>query len=264
VHVRDPAVTDPDLVTVDHPLVAVLARAGAEVADVAASLGLGHRERRELQVARLAEALGRPAQELIRRGRLRHPRQRQRGHHDREPDAGAAPEQLLHEQWQREADGVADQVAVEERVVETLPRGLLEHRPGELLALVVVLGHRPDHLGGEAMCPLHQVVVGGGEPKVEAHRSRIATTPWPPAAQIEIRPRPEPFSASIFASEATMRPPVAANGCPAASEPPLTLSLSRSMEPSGLSSPRRSRQNSSDSHALSVVSTCEANASWIS
>ena len=36
----------------------------------------------------------------------------------------------------------------------------------------------------------------------------IAVTPWPPAAQIEIRPRPEPFSASIFAREATIRPPV--------------------------------------------------------
>src|SRR5205085_2963829 len=40
VHVRDPAIADPDLVAVDHPLVAVLARAGAEVADVAASLRL--------------------------------------------------------------------------------------------------------------------------------------------------------------------------------------------------------------------------------
>ena len=56
--------------------------------------------------------------------------------------------------------------------------------------------------------------------------SRIATTPWPPAAQIEITPRPPPRSFSAFASEATIRPPVAANGCPAASEPPLTLSLS--------------------------------------
>ncbi len=35
-----------------------------------------------------------------------------------------------------------------------------------------------------------------------------------------------------------MRPPVAANGWPAASEPPLTLSCSRSIEPSGSSRPR--------------------------
>ena len=38
-----------------------------------------------------------------------------------------------------------------------------------------------------------------------------------------------------------MRPPVAANGWPAASEPPLTLSLPRSIAPSGSSRPRRSR-----------------------
>ena len=48
--------------------------------------------------------------------------------------------------------------------------------------------------------------------------SRIAVTPWPPAAQIEIRPRTgfRPvsafFCASCLASCATMRPPVAANG----------------------------------------------------
>ena len=42
--------------------------------------------------------------------------------------------------------------------------------------------------------------------------SRIAVTPWPPAAQIEITPRPEPFSSSSLARLATIRPPVAANG----------------------------------------------------
>src|SRR5690606_1950107 len=43
--------------------------------------------------------------------------------------------------------------------------------------------------------------------------SRIATTPWPPAAQIEMRARePGPFSATSLAAVATMRPPVAANG----------------------------------------------------
>ena len=41
----------------------------------------------------------------------------------------------------------------------------------------------------------------------------MATTPWPPAAQMEISPRlPGPASCSIFASVATIRPPVAANG----------------------------------------------------
>ena len=44
------------------------------------------------------------------------------------------------------------------------------------------------------------------------HRSKIAVTPIPPAVQIEINPRPEPFCASSFASVATIRAPVAANG----------------------------------------------------
>ena len=97
--------------------------------DVAAALGLGHAERGELEVAGLAEALRRPAQQLLGRRRLRHRRQRERRHHDAEPDPGAAPEQLLHEQRQREAGRVADQVAVEERVVEALLGGRLQHRP---------------------------------------------------------------------------------------------------------------------------------------
>src|SRR5207237_10008243 len=94
--------------------------------------------------------------------------------------------------------------------------------------------------------------------------SRMATTPWPPAAQIEIKPRPDPFSASSLASVATMRPPVAAKGCPAASEEPLTLRRSRSIGPSGLERPRRSFEYFGSSQALSVASTVDAKASWIS
>src|SRR5690554_3277687 len=44
------------------------------------------------------------------------------------------------------------------------------------------------------------------------YRSKIAVMPWPPAAQIEIRPLPLPFSSRSLASVATIRPPVAANG----------------------------------------------------
>ena len=59
-------------------------------------------------------------------------------------------------------------------------------------------------------------------------------------------------------------PPVAANGCPAASEEPLTFSLARSMLPKAPSRPRRVRPNSSSSHAARVLSTVPAKASWIS
>ncbi|MNC69438.1 hypothetical protein D3C75_1201230 [compost metagenome] len=92
----------------------------------------------------------------------------------------------------------------------------------------------------------------------------MAVTPCPPAAQIEISPRPLPAASSNFARLATMRPPVAANGCPAASELPLTLSLLRSIEPSAVSSPRRVLQYSGSSQAFKVHSTCAAKASWIS
>ncbi len=99
----------------------------------------------------------------------------------------------------------------------------------------------------------------------DAQRSRIATTPWPPAAQIEISPRAVPAGlsscASIFASPATMRPPVAANGWPVASELPFTFSFVRSIAPSGPGKPSCVRQYSSSCHAASVHNTCAAKAS---
>src|SRR2546430_2032843 len=79
--------------------------------------------------------------------------------------------------------------------------------------------------------------------------SRMATTPWPPAAQIEMRPRPDPFSASSLASVATTRPPVAANGWPAASEEPVTFRRERSIGPSGFDRPRRAPENARTSPA---------------
>ena len=93
----------------------------------------------------------------------------------------------------------------------------------------------------------------------------MATTPWPPAAQMETRPRlPGPAWCSCLASEATMRPPVAANGWPAASDEPLTLSFDRSMAPSGASRPSRSLQNAGAYQSSIAGSTVERNASWIS
>src|SRR4051794_39850226 len=115
-----------------------------------------------------------------------------------------------------------------------------------------------DSLTGVGSLPGVPGVSGGQD-------SRIATTPWPPAAQMEINPRfPGPASCSILASEATIRPPVAANGCPAASEEPLTLSLDRSIAPSGASRPSFPLQNAGSSQAFIVASTVEAKASWIS
>ncbi len=60
VHVGDAAVADPHLVTVDDPVVPVAAGRGAQVADVAAALGFGDRQCRQLQIAGRAEAFRRP------------------------------------------------------------------------------------------------------------------------------------------------------------------------------------------------------------
>jgi hypothetical protein len=82
---------------------------------------------------------------------------------------------------------------------------------------------------------------------------------------MEISPRlPGPASCSSFARVATIRPPVAANGCPAASDEPLTFSFARSIGPRGASRPRVSLQYAGSSHALRVASTVEANASCTS
>ena len=97
----------------------------------------------------------------------------------------------------------------------------------------------------------------------EPYRSIIAVMPCPPAAQMEIRPRPEPRSTSSLASVPMILPPVAAKGWPAARLLPLTLSLVRSIVPSGLT-PNSLVLSSALSQILSTVNTCAANASCIS
>ena len=81
---------------------------------------------------------------------------------------------------------------------------------------------------------------------------------------MEIRPRPGPCSASSLARVATIRPPVAANGCPAASEEPLTLSFGAVDRAERRVQAEPLLAELGSSHAVSVASTCEANASWIS
>jgi hypothetical protein len=173
VDVGDAAVADPHLVPVDDPVGAlpgaVPAGPGAQIAHVAAALGLGDGQRGQLQVTGRAEAFWRPLQHLLGCRGLPDRRQRKRGHDDRQPDSGAAPEQLLHEQGQGQSGGIADQVAVEQRAVETLLSGLLQHRPRELLARVVVGRDGTDHLLGEVVGPASEVVLGNRGSEVEAH-----------------------------------------------------------------------------------------------
>src|SRR5947209_10439034 len=137
--ISDAAVADEHLLTVDHPVRAVLARPRLDRADVAATARLCHRECGELDVARGPEALRRPLRELLVGGRLADGRERERWHHDRQADSRATPEQLLHQDRQRQASGIRRQLGIELPAVQILLRGLLQHWPRKRL-LAVVLG----------------------------------------------------------------------------------------------------------------------------
>src|SRR6202012_3233272 len=118
VHVGDTAVAAPHLVAVDDPIVAVAARAGAQVPYVAATFGLRDRQRRELEITWGAETFGRPFQHLLGRGGLTDRRERQRRHDDRQTDSRATPKEFLHEHRPGEPARITDQIAIEQRAVE--------------------------------------------------------------------------------------------------------------------------------------------------
>jgi hypothetical protein len=97
VNVGDAAIADEHFVAVDHPVAAVLARPGLDRAHVAAAARFCHREGGELDVVGRAEALRGPLDELLIGGGVADRRQPQRREDDRESDARAPPEQLLHQ-----------------------------------------------------------------------------------------------------------------------------------------------------------------------
>ena len=138
VDVGEAAVGRPGLGAVEHPLVAglVVARAGAHRADVAARVGLGGAERRDLEVAGLAEHLRHPLADLLVGAVGAHAGGGQGGADDGQADAGVAPEQLLHRDRDAEAGPVEALGGEEVQGVEADLGGLLDDRPGELLALV--------------------------------------------------------------------------------------------------------------------------------
>ena len=93
--------------------------------------------------------------------------------HDRHADAGVAPEQLLDGDGQGQPGRVGDRVEQEVDAVEPDLGGLLDDRPGELLALVPLVGRRADHALGEVVHPLLdlQLVLVEGEREVgHAHK----------------------------------------------------------------------------------------------
>ena len=84
VRVRDAAVGDPGLSAVEHPLVLGLVVDGPRLqrGHVGSGVGLGHAERRQLDVVGRAEALRDPLADLLGRPVGEDPRHRQRGAED--------------------------------------------------------------------------------------------------------------------------------------------------------------------------------------
>src|SRR3546814_20137960 len=78
-----------------------------------------------------------------------------------------------------------------------------------------------------------------GGPAGSAQRSRIATTPMPPAVQIDTRQRPPPRCCSSFAAAAPMHATVAAKGLPVASEEPSLLSFAGAHLATSAATPKR-------------------------
>src|SRR3981081_3910431 len=111
-HVGDAAVTDPHLVAVDDPVVAVAACPGAQITYVTATFGLGNRQCGEFEIAWGAKTFGCPLQHLLRGSGLTDRRERQCRHHYRQTDYGTTPDKLFHEHRQGQDGGNGDESAV--------------------------------------------------------------------------------------------------------------------------------------------------------
>ena len=170
VHVRDPAVGGPGLLAVEHPLVGrlVVARPRAQRRHVRAGVGLGDAERADLRLVDGAVALRHPLAELLGRAGGEDPGDGERRAHDRHPDPGVAPEQLLVDDRQQQAGLVGVELRQRLEAVEADLGRLLDQRPGRLLALVPLRGGGPDDLLGESVDPVAHVALV----LAELHRER--------------------------------------------------------------------------------------------
>jgi hypothetical protein len=168
-YVGDPAVADEHLLAVDDPVAGILARPGLDRPHVAASARLRDGQSGELDGVGRAEALPRPVHQLLVGGGLPDRRERQGGHDDRQADPCAAPEQLLHEDRQRQASRIDRQLGIELPLVEPLVRGPLRDWPRQLLCAVVLRRRWADHVAGERVRLGAQRLLLVGELEREAH-----------------------------------------------------------------------------------------------
>ena len=116
-------------------------------------------------------------------------RHRQRGAHDRHPDPGVAPEQLLVDDRQRQAGGVGEELRQPLEAVQPDLGGLLDDRPRGLLPLVPLVRGGAHDVGGEAVDPVADVLL------VLAQLQREVAS-WP-AAPRSPRRRPRRASAGL-------------------------------------------------------------------
>ena len=159
VDVGDAAVRRPRLLAVQHPLVTlgVVACPRPQSRHVGAGVRLGDAEGTHLRVVRRAEALRDPFAELLGRAGREDARDRERGAHDRHPDAGVAPEELLVHDRQRQPARVGPELRERLVAVEADLGGLLDHRPGSLLPLVPLMGGGAHDVLGEPVHPVAHV-----------------------------------------------------------------------------------------------------------
>ena len=139
---------------VDHPIAVLLYGLGLHRGHIRAGFGLGDTESSQRRFLDSPVTGGNPGRDLVGRALGENGRHRQLAALDGERDAGAAPGQLLGDQRGHDAGGVGEALLQEvDRVQPHLGR-LFDHRPGELLGLVVMLRDRPDLTLGEVVDPV--------------------------------------------------------------------------------------------------------------
>src|SRR5215211_2995420 len=169
VYVGDPAVRGPSLLAVQYPLVLglVVACARPNRRDVGSGIWLRGTERPDPWILGSAEALRHPLHELVGRAGGVDRRHGEGGAHDRHPDPGIAPEELLVDDRHREPCGIHPELSDALEAVEADLRRLLDHRPRSLLALIPFGGRRAHHPLGEAMDPVAHVALVLAQLEVE-------------------------------------------------------------------------------------------------
>ena len=106
-----------------------------------------------MDLVRCSEALRHPLNDLLGRAVGDDPGHAESRAHNRQPDAGVAPEELLVGDRHREARRVSERVLEELEGIEPDLGGLLNDRPRRLFPLVPLVGGRADNVLGEAVHP---------------------------------------------------------------------------------------------------------------